>query len=108
MSDTPIASPRIVPGAPPAVPKTQKKKRKGGKGKEASEDAPNVVSDSTSAALIEKAPEEPEIKEGLAAPQVVAQISEGPLTPAHEGKHSPVIEMLNKRSKVNAKKIVSR
>ena len=107
MADTPTSSPRIVPGAPPPVTKTQKKKRKGGKGKEESESSHLTIPDVTAAASVEKSPEEGDIKESVAAPQLVAQTSEGLLTPALDGKHSPVVEMLNKRLKTNGKKIVS-
>ncbi len=111
MPDTPAPlTPRIVPGAPPPAPvtKSQKKKRKGPKTKEGSDAGSHVVvPDTTSAALIEKAPEEAEIKEGVVAPQLVAQPSEDAQTPTTDVKPSPVVEMLNKRLRTNGKKIVS-
>ena len=77
------------------------------KPKDASEsDAHVVVPDTTTAALIEKAPEPSDVKEGAVAPQLVAQASEEPQTPA-ELKPSPIVDMLNKRLKANGKKIVS-
>lgn len=109
MPETVTTTPRVVPGAPPppAPSKSQKKKRKAGKPKEASEsDAPVAVPDTATAALIEKAPEASDVKEGAVAPQLVAQVSEEPQTPA-ELKLSPIVDMLNKRLKANGKKIVS-
>ncbi|TFK94620.1 hypothetical protein K466DRAFT_292806 [Polyporus arcularius HHB13444] len=109
MPDTPAPlTPRIVPGAPPPAPvtKSQKKKRKGPKTKEGSDAGSHVVvPDTTSAALIEKAPEEADIKEGVVAPQLVAQPSEDAQTPTTDVKPSPVVEMLNKRLRTNGKKI---
>lgn len=108
MPDTPVASPRVVPGAPPPVSKPQKKKRKGGKAKEESEGGSHLtVPDTTTAALIDKAPEEIDLKEGVVAPQLMAQVSEGLLTPARDGKQSPIVDMVSKRLKANNKKIVS-
>ena len=68
MPDTPITvTPRVVPGAPPPAPvsKSQKKKRKGGaKTKEESEAGSHVaVPDTTSAALIEEAPKQSDVKD---------------------------------------------
>ena len=62
--------------------------------------------DTTTAALIDKAPAESDVKEGIVAPQLVAQASEEPQTPV-DVKPSPIVEMLNKRLKANGKKIVS-
>ncbi|KAI0829685.1 hypothetical protein BC628DRAFT_1358217 [Trametes gibbosa] len=107
MPETITITPRIVPGAPPspAPSKTQKKKRKGGKPKEASEtDAQVAVPDTATAALIDHAPEESDIKEGVVAPQLVAQISTEPHTPVGL-KATPIVDMLNKRLKANGKKI---
>ncbi|KAI0674982.1 hypothetical protein C8Q78DRAFT_965152 [Trametes maxima] len=107
MPDTITTTPRVVPGAPPPPPqsKSQKKKRKGAKPKEASEGESHVaVPDTATAALIEKAPVESEVKEGVVAPELVAQTSEEPQTPV-ELKPSPIVEMLNKRLKANGKKI---
>lgn len=111
MPDTPVTlTPRAVPGAPPPPPvtKSQKKKRKGPKTKEESDAGSHIaVPDTTSAALIEKAPEDTEIKEGVVAPQLVAQPSEDAQSPATDVKPSPIVEMLNKRLRANGKKIVS-
>ena len=109
MPETITTTPRIVPGAPPPPPvsKSQKKKRKTTKPKEASETESHVaVPDTTTAALIDKAPAESDVKEGIVAPQLVAQASEEPQTPV-DVKPSPIVEMLNKRLKANRKKIVS-
>ncbi|RPD78222.1 hypothetical protein L226DRAFT_286231 [Lentinus tigrinus ALCF2SS1-7] len=109
MPDSPvILTPRIVPGAPPPAPvtKSQKKKRKGTQKKEESDTGSHVaVPDTTSAALIDKAPEETDIKEGAVAPQLVAQPSEDGQTPVTDVKPSPIVEMLNKRLRANGKKI---
>ena len=113
MPDTPITvTPRVVPGAPPPAPvsKSQKKKRKGGaKTKEESEAGSHVaVPDTTSAALIEEAPKQSDVKEGVVAPQLVVQPSEGEAaTPVGDQKPTPIVDMLNKRLKANGKKIVS-
>ena len=113
MPDTVTLTPRVVPGAPPPVApsKSHKKKRKAGKPKEESDGGSHVaVPDSAAAALIDKAPEEGDVKEGIVAPQLVAQPSlpsEGLQTPLLDVKPSPVVEMLNKRLKANGKKIVS-
>ncbi|KAI0743781.1 hypothetical protein C8Q80DRAFT_860101 [Daedaleopsis nitida] len=107
MPDTTAPStPRIVPGAPPPPPlsKSQKKKRKTGKSKEESETGSHVaVPDPTTAALIEKAPDESDVKGGVVAPQLVAQPSEAP---SLDIKPSPVVDLLNKRIKANNKKII--
>ncbi|KAI0769327.1 hypothetical protein BD413DRAFT_81589 [Trametes elegans] len=108
MPETITTTPRIVPGAPPppAPSKSQKKKRKTTKPKEASEsDSHVVVPDTTTAALIEQAPDQQDVKEGAVAPQLVAQTSEEPQTPV-ELKPSPIVDMLNKRLKANGKKII--
>ncbi|KAI0633408.1 hypothetical protein C8Q77DRAFT_1217818 [Trametes polyzona] len=108
MPETITTTPRVVPGAPPPPPpsKSQKKKRKTAKPKDAASesDAHVVVPDTTTAALIEKAPDESDVKEGVVAPQLVAQASEESQTP-NGLKPSPIVEMLNKRLKANGKKI---
>ncbi|CDO76730.1 hypothetical protein BN946_scf184796.g24 [Trametes cinnabarina] len=109
MPETITTTPRLVPGAPPPPPvsKSAKKKRKAGtKSKEPQSETEShvVVPDTTTAALIEKAPEEKDVKEGAVAPQLVAQTSEEPPSPV-EVKPSPIVEMLNKRLKANGKKI---
>lgn len=101
---------RIVPGAPPPLPvsKSQKKKRKA-VSKPRADDAPASVSipDSTAAALVEKAPEPADIKQGAVAEELVAAPQELlPEMPAEKPK-SPTIEFLNKRIKLQTKKIVS-
>jgi hypothetical protein len=114
MSDTPTQ--RYVPGAPPPAhtSKSSKKKRKPAKGGR-SEDSPALSSvaipDSTSAALIEKAPGASDIKDGsvtdslLADPNATNGIPSGP--PAlDDAKHSPIIELIHKRIKATTKKIV--
>ncbi|KAL7281302.1 hypothetical protein ACG7TL_004611 [Trametes sanguinea] len=109
MPETITTTPRVVPGAPPPPPvsKSAKKKRKAGaKSKEPQSETEShvVVPDTTTAALIEKAPEEKDVKEGAVAPQLVAQTSQEPDSPV-EIKPSPIVEMLNKRLKANNKKI---
>jgi hypothetical protein len=114
MSDTPAQ--RYVPGAPPPTPasKASKKKRKPAKGGR-SEDSPALstvpIPDSTSAALIEKAPGASDIKEGivvdtlLADPNTTNGIPSG--SPASdEAKHSPIVDLIHKRIKATSKKIV--
>ncbi|OSD04029.1 hypothetical protein PYCCODRAFT_1364691 [Trametes coccinea BRFM310] len=109
MPETITTTPRVVPGAPPPPPvsKSAKKKRKAGaKSKEPQSETEShvVVPDTATAALIEKAPEEKDVKEGAVAPQLVAQTSQEPDSPV-EIKPSPIVEMLNKRLKANNKKI---
>ncbi|KAF8160611.1 hypothetical protein B0H34DRAFT_697356 [Crassisporium funariophilum] len=100
----PVAQ-RVVPGAPPPAPlsKTQKKKRKA-KGKSGDE---SPVIDSSSAALLEKAPESSEIQEGIVAPELVAQESQAPPLPEEEllFKPSPIVDLIHKRLKATTKKI---
>ncbi|KAF8577303.1 hypothetical protein K439DRAFT_1664273 [Ramaria rubella] len=112
MADTTPAQ-RIVPGAPPPPPlsKSQKKKRKSViKPKVA--DAPSAesilaISDSPMASSVEKAHEEPSIQKDVAGETSVAP----PLDPIPEvvldksKKASPAVELLNKRIKVQTKKL---
>ena len=113
---TDIAQPqRIVPGAPPPPPlsKSQKKKRKSViKPKVA--DAPSTESilsipDSKVEALVEKALEEVDVKRD----DVPEAAAVAPLEPIPEvvldksKKASPAVELLNKRIKVQTKKLVS-
>lgn len=101
---------RIVPGAPAPPPPTkpQKKKRKAGK-KEGSEDpqTPATVTveipDAHAAALTDKAPRAEDVKEGAVADDLLVHGKE----PSGEPKSSPVVDLLNKRTKAIAKKIVS-
>jgi hypothetical protein len=113
MSDTPTQ--RYVPGAPPPVlaSKTSKKKRKVGKGSR-SEDSPALSSvaipDSTSATL-EKTPDAPDVKDGPvpdglpADPHGSNGIPSGQ-SPFDEAKHSPIVDLIQKRVKSTNKKIV--
>lgn len=99
---------RVVPGAPPPAPlsKSQKKKRKGKKTGEAEE--PLTIPDPTSAALIEKAPEPVDVQGGAVAPELVSKVELPSATPEEEisYKPSPIVELINKRLKATAKKIV--
>lgn len=123
-------SQRIVPGAPPPAPPSKnqiKKKRKSAKAKGGSEanvsqtQSPAVatvsIPDSTSAALVEKAPAEEDVKEGAVADELVAHSSNGSVVPAPESTGdapaagsaalgSPVVEIISKRLKAATKKIV--
>ncbi|KAJ6586887.1 hypothetical protein DFH09DRAFT_1141811 [Mycena vulgaris] len=97
---------RIVPGAPPKeIPsKSARKKRKTKPKAEAS--TPDVL-ESSSAALIDKAPEASEIQEGALAPELVVQPE--PEAPAAEEdillKPSPIVDLIHKRLKATSKKI---
>ncbi|PCH43727.1 hypothetical protein WOLCODRAFT_26153 [Wolfiporia cocos MD-104 SS10] len=109
MSDTASPTVRVVPGAPPppSLSKSQRKKRKANKSRQGSvapDDA--VISDTTAAALTEKAPTEADVREGSVAPELVVQ-PEGAQTPVNEkaSKTSPVIELINKRMRAIQKKI---
>ncbi|KAJ7262213.1 hypothetical protein B0H12DRAFT_1104840 [Mycena haematopus] len=98
---------RIVPGAPP--PKEQSKSaRKKRKAKSKAEPGTPDVLESSSAALIEKAPEASDIQAGVVAPDLVAQ-SEPEATPAPEEeivlKPSPIVDLIHKRLKATSKKI---
>jgi len=114
MSDTPTQ--RYVPGAPPPPPasKSAKKKRKTGKGSR-SEDSPALSSvaipDSTSAALVENAPDSSDIKDGRVAESLLADLhgANGVSSGQHsldEAKPSPVVDLFQKRIKATNKKIV--
>ncbi|OBZ68064.1 hypothetical protein A0H81_11920 [Grifola frondosa] len=108
MSEAASPTLRIVPGAPPPPPsKSQKKKRKVTKTKSSDDGAQVSVPDAMSAALLEQAPEESDLKEGSVAPQLVVQPSEEIQTPVEDvsQKPSPIVELLNKRLKANTKKI---
>jgi hypothetical protein len=116
---------RVVPGAPPPkeLSKSARKKRKA-KSKvifpssfspqltrpQAEPGTPDVL-ESSSAALIEKAPEPSEIQAGAIAPDLVAQ-PELETTPAPEEeivlKLSPIVDLIHKRLKATSKKIVRR
>lgn len=104
------AAKRFVPGAPPPAPvsKTQKKKRKAGrKGDEDSADVHVVIPDAHGAALVDKAPEQAEIKAGAIASELVADADHASSPDGATAKpSSAVVEMLNKRIKYLSKKIV--
>ncbi|KAG1742917.1 hypothetical protein EDB19DRAFT_1700850 [Suillus lakei] len=99
---------RIVPGAlPPTLQaKTQKKKRRSNKPKTADSPAEGsvIIPDAPSAALVDRAPEEADVKEGTVAPELVAP-SEAPTFDDLTSKSSPVVELLQKRLKTLNKKI---
>jgi hypothetical protein len=114
MSDTPTQ--RYVPGAPPPAPpsKSSKKKRKTGKGSR-SEDSPALstvaIPDSTPTVPLEKAPDSSDIKDASvtdssqADPRNTNGIPSG--QPAQdEAKHSPIVDLIQKRIKTTSKKIV--
>jgi hypothetical protein len=88
---------RIVPGAPPPAPlsKSQRKKRKA-KSKPGDLDAP---------AEHELTPELPDINEGSVTAQVMEP--EVQIPESLELKSSPIVELINKRLKATAKKIVN-
>ncbi|KAJ6475331.1 hypothetical protein C8R47DRAFT_1323979 [Mycena vitilis] len=98
---------RIVPGAPPPkeLSKSARKKRKTKSKAEPS----TPVLESSSAALIEKAPEPSEIQAGAVAPDLVAQPEPETAPAATEEepllKPSPIVDLIHKRLKVTSKKI---
>jgi hypothetical protein len=114
---------RSIPGAPPPAPLSKsaaKKKRKGGAAGGTDSAKPPAspasvtvaIPDAASAALVEKAPDAEEIKEGSVAPELVVNAEptrEATPAPAatDEPKRSPVYELVNKRQKNLGKKIVS-
>ncbi|KAH8995606.1 hypothetical protein EDB92DRAFT_1845000 [Lactarius akahatsu] len=113
MSDTP--SQRYVPGAPPLpLPsKSSKKKRKTGKGG-TSEDSPALSSiaipDSASPALAEKLPDTSDTKDGPVPETLPAdpRVANGSPSGQHvldETKHSPIVDLIQKRIKTATKKI---
>ncbi|GJE94905.1 hypothetical protein PsYK624_110810 [Phanerochaete sordida] len=103
---------RIVPGAPPPPPasKSKSKKKKSGAKKSSDQGEDHVVvPDAHTAAFIDHAPSESDVKEGSIAPSLVArQESLPPVSPggADESKASPIVDMLNKRMKATNKKII--
>jgi len=99
---------RIIPGAPPPAPvsKSQKKKRKVAKPTEG--DATVSIPDAGAAALVEKAPEPEDIKKGAVAEELVATPAPpASETPVEKPKASPMVDLLNKRIKIQSKKLVS-
>jgi hypothetical protein len=117
MSDTPTQTQRYVPGAPPpAPPKSSKKKRKPGKGGVA-EDSPALSSvaipDAPSPALPEKVPDTSDHKDGPGPDSlsVDPRATNGSPSGQHvsdETKHSPIVDLIQKRIKASTKKIVRR
>jgi hypothetical protein len=114
MSDTP--TPRHVPGAPPSVPtsKSSKRKRKTGKGTR-SDDSPALSSvaipDSTSTAAVEKSQDSYDIKDGPVADSLLEDTHSTNGIPSSEhaldqAKHSPIVDLIQKRIKATSKKIV--
>lgn len=107
---------RIVPGAPPPPPlsKSQKKKRKSVL-KTKVPDAPSAEpvlsnSDSKVETLVENALEEADVKKED-APEAVAVPPVEPIqevAPDKSKKASPAVELLNRRIKVQTKKLVSK
>jgi hypothetical protein len=99
---------RIIPGAPPPAPasKSQKKKRKGGKkGDEDGTDVHVVIPDAHSAALVDTAPDQADVKAGSVADELLTDANHV-TSPDSAKPGSPVVEMLNKRIKALSKKIV--
>ncbi|KAJ3868307.1 hypothetical protein EV359DRAFT_32605 [Lentinula novae-zelandiae] len=108
MPETPVQ--RLVPGAPPPPPLTKsqlKKKRKSKtKSNEQAGDSLVAITDASTAALVEKAPEIADIQEGIVAPELVAQPSEAQSTTEDVTlKLSPIVDLVNKRLKATNKKI---
>ncbi|KDQ57584.1 hypothetical protein JAAARDRAFT_69680 [Jaapia argillacea MUCL 33604] len=107
MPDVPVL--RIVPGAPPPTPlsKSHKKKKKvkGGTGL----DSPVVVSDSSSAALLETAPKQSDIREGSVASELLAPRDstepQSAVSDPAQRSSSPAAELVSKRLKALGKKI---
>ncbi|KAI0268621.1 hypothetical protein BC834DRAFT_968084 [Gloeopeniophorella convolvens] len=118
MTDT--TTQRYVPGAPPPPPasKSGKKKRKTAKGGKP-EDSPAfdspalssvAIPDASSAALVDKAPEPSDIKEGAVADALLVDTDARAGAPSsqpapEEPKHSPIVDIIQKRFKATTKKI---
>jgi hypothetical protein len=114
MSDTP--TPRYVPGALPTVPtsKSSKRKRKTGKGTR-SDDSPALstvaIPDSTSATPVEKSQDSSDIKDGPVADCLLEDPHNTNGIPSSQhaldqAKHSPIVDLIQKRIKATSKKIV--
>lgn len=104
------SAPRFVPGAPApvAASKLQKKKRKTGtksKTPGSPEEGSITIPDAPSIALVDRAPNETDVKEDNVALELVAA-SEAPTHDELSSKHSPVVELLQKRMRALNKKIV--
>jgi hypothetical protein len=105
--------PRIVPGLPPSEPSTpgltknQKKRlKKAGASQGSASPAltPTAIPDTTTAALVDHAPEPAAVQNGLVAPILVADPS---AAPSESGRpKSAVWDLVNKRQKALGKKIV--
>ncbi|KAJ7188310.1 hypothetical protein C8R46DRAFT_1054344 [Mycena filopes] len=98
---------RLVPGAPPPkeLSKSARKKRKT---KSTKADPTTPVLESSSAALIEKAPEASEIQAGAVAADLVVQPEPEAAPVAEEEivlKPSPIVDLIHKRLKATSKKI---
>jgi hypothetical protein len=117
MSDTAPSTPRIVPGAPPPS-KSQKKKRRakaGGKPEDSPAAGSVSIPDTTSASLTDTAPAPADIAAGSVAEELIAHPSvngdvehstPGASHSSIDHKSSPVVEIIHKRFKATAKKIV--
>ncbi|KAJ3857640.1 hypothetical protein EV368DRAFT_70849 [Lentinula lateritia] len=110
MSETPVQ--RLVPGAPPPPPltKSQLKKKRKSKTKvnEQAGESLVAITDASTAALVEKAPEVADIQESIVAPELVAQPSQSEAQSTTEDvtlKLSPIVDLVNKRLKATNKKI---
>ncbi|KAJ4483480.1 hypothetical protein J3R30DRAFT_3448873 [Lentinula aciculospora] len=109
MSDT---VQRVVPGAPapPPVTKSQlrKKRKTKSKASEQTSESPVEITNTTAAALVEKAPEATDIHVGVVAPELAAQPSQSEAQSTTDEltlKLSPIVDLVNKRLKVTNKKI---
>ncbi|KAK7057224.1 TMP-TENI-domain-containing protein [Favolaschia claudopus] len=105
MSEVVQPTVRVVPGAPPPKEpsKSLRKKRK----TKPRSGAPDVI-ESSSAASIDKAPEQADIQAGAVASDLVAQPETASTIPVEEesaAKTSPIVELIQKRLKVTSKKI---
>lgn len=105
-----VASTRLIPGAllPSAPSKSQRKKRKTGtKSKTPGSPAEGSVTipDAPSTAVVDRVPDETDPKEDNVSPELVAA-SEAPTHDDLNSKHSPVVELLQKRMRTLNKKIV--
>ncbi|KAF9526524.1 hypothetical protein CPB83DRAFT_857672 [Crepidotus variabilis] len=100
------ASQRLVPGAPPLalLSKSQRKKRRA-QGKSENEPDTPITGDATSAAVLEKAPEPSEVREGSLAPELISRSAS--VLPEEDVllKPSPIVDLVTKRLKATTKKI---
>ncbi|TRM69284.1 hypothetical protein BD626DRAFT_473561 [Schizophyllum amplum] len=109
MSDASTApQTRFVPGAPPPMQltKSQKKKRKAAAvAADKKKDEPQVIPNTTVAALVEKAPAPAEVQEGAVAPALVAQPTVEEALAEDSFTLSPIMDIINKRLKASTKKL---